>query len=56
MNKILSNIVSTMSFFLVYMIVYYLFTKTVDITILYTTIIFILLIVGYDLIKKDTKN
>ncbi|MBQ6538724.1 MAG: hypothetical protein IJL76_00400 [Bacilli bacterium] len=54
MVKWLNNIISTMVFFLVYMIVYYLFAREVNASVLVTSIIFFILVVIYDLnVYKD---
>ena len=56
MIKLLNNIVSSLVFFLVYIIVYYLFAKDVGVSSIVTTIIFFLALTIHDITKCDKEN
>ena len=49
MIKWMNNVVSTMIFFLTYLIVYYIFAKEVTLSLLGTSLIFFILLIIYDI-------
>ena len=53
MIKWFSDIIATIVFFLVYMIIYYIFAKTVNISLIACTIVFFILLLMYDVIKYE---
>lgn len=56
MIKLLNNIVSSLVFFLVYIIIYYLFVKDVEVSSIVTTILFFLALTIYDITKYYKEN